>query len=77
MPVVVLAASDHGHDGFTPDIRQAFETMWLERQRDLADSVEGGRLQAVESGHNIQSWHPELVIAAIAGVAAELPVETP
>ena len=77
MPVVVLAANDHGHDGFMPDVRQAFEAMWLERQREVADSVEGGRLQAVEAGHNMQSSHPEIVIAAISGVAAELAVATP
>lgn len=77
MPLVVLAANDHGHDGFTPELRREFEAMWLERQREVADSVDGGRLEAVQSGHNIQSSHPELVIAAISDVAAELAAATP
>jgi pimeloyl-ACP methyl ester carboxylesterase len=77
MPVVVLVANDHGHDAFMPDVRRAFEAMWLERQREVADSVAGGRLEAVVSGHNIQSSHPEIVIAAISGVAAELAGATP
>jgi pimeloyl-ACP methyl ester carboxylesterase len=72
MPVIVLAANDHGHDGFAPDLRRAFESMWLGRQREVAESVDGGRLQAVVSGHNIQSLHPELVIGAISAVAGEL-----
>ena len=75
MPVVVLAASDHGHDGFSPGV--SFEAMWLQRQQEVADSVEGGRLQEVASGHNIQSLHPEIVISAISTVAAELAAETP
>lgn len=77
MPVVVLVANDHGHDGFTPEGRRQFEAMWLQRQQEVADSVVGGRLEAVESGHNIQSLHPELVIDAIATVAAELAAATP
>jgi pimeloyl-ACP methyl ester carboxylesterase len=72
MPVVVLAADDHGHTGFPPEVRRRFEAMWLDRQRDVAESVVGGRLEAVASGHNIQALHPELVIAAITGAAAEL-----
>jgi pimeloyl-ACP methyl ester carboxylesterase len=72
MPLVVLVASNHGHDGFLPEVRAAFEAMWLGRQQEIADSVEGGRLVRVASGHNIQSAHPEVVIAAIAAVAAEL-----
>jgi pimeloyl-ACP methyl ester carboxylesterase len=77
MPVVVLTADDHGHDRFRPEIRQAFETMWLTRQREIADSVDGGRLVAVASGHNIQTLHPEMVIDAISGVAAELAATAP
>jgi pimeloyl-ACP methyl ester carboxylesterase len=77
MPVVVLVANDHGHDGFTAEGRRQFEAMWLERQQEVADSVEGGRLEAVESGHNIQSLHPEIVISAIATVAAELAATAP
>jgi pimeloyl-ACP methyl ester carboxylesterase len=76
MPVVVLVANDHGHDGFQADVRRAFEAMWLGRQQEIADSVVGGRLEAVASGHNIQSSHPEFVIGAIASVAAELGVVT-
>lgn len=72
MPFVVLASNDHGHDKFTPELRRDFEAMWLARQREVADSVEGGRLEAVDSGHNIQSSHPEVVIAAVSDVAAEL-----
>jgi pimeloyl-ACP methyl ester carboxylesterase len=77
MPVVVLVANDHGHDTFSPDARARFEAMWLGRQQDVAQSVEGGRLQEVESGHNIQAEHPEVVIAAISGMVAELAVVTP
>jgi hypothetical protein len=51
--------------------------MWLQRQREVAESVEGGRLQEVASGHNIQSLHPEIVITAISTVAAELAAATP
>ncbi len=72
MPVVVLVADDHGHDGFAPELRQQFEVMWLGRQQEVADSVEGGRLQQVNSGHNIQTQHPEIVVAAISAVIAEL-----
>ena len=72
MPVVVLVADDHGHDGFAPDMRREFEAMWLQRQGEVADSVEGGRLEETSSGHNIQSEHPELVINAISTVVAEL-----
>ena len=77
MPVIVLAASDHGHDGFPPDLRQRFEAMWLERQSEVADSVDGGRLQAVASGHNIQAEQPDIVILAISTVAAELAAMRP
>jgi pimeloyl-ACP methyl ester carboxylesterase len=72
MPVVVLVAGDHGHDAFTPELRQQFEVMWLGRQQEVADSVEGGRLQHVDGGHNIQTQHPEIVVAAIAAVTAQL-----
>ena len=72
MPVVVLVANDHGHDAFQADVRREFEAMWLGRQQEIADSVVGGRLEAVASGHSIQSSHPEIVREAIAAVAAEL-----
>jgi len=72
MPVVVMSANDHGHDGFQPNMRREFEAMWIGRQSEVADSVEGGRLQEVASGHNIQSEHPEIVISAISAVVAEL-----
>ena len=77
MPVIVLAASDHGHDGFPTDLRQRFEAMWLERQSEVADSVDGGRLQAVASGHNVQAEQPDIVILAISTVAAELAAMRP
>jgi pimeloyl-ACP methyl ester carboxylesterase len=76
MPVLVLVASDHGHDRFLPEARRAFEAMWLGRQQEIADSVVGGRLEAVASGHNIQGAHPEIVITAIATVAAEVSAAT-
>jgi hypothetical protein len=72
MPVVVLVADDHGHDAIQADVRREFEGMWLGRQQEIVDSVVGGRLEAVASGHSIQSSHPEIVIAAISAVAAEL-----
>jgi pimeloyl-ACP methyl ester carboxylesterase len=77
MPMVVLVANDHGHDTFSTEGRQQFEAMWLGRQQELADSVEGGRLQQVESGHNIQTQHPELVVDAIAKVVADVVAATP
>ncbi len=77
MPLVVMTASDHGHDGFEPDTRRDFEAMWLGRQREVAASVMGGRLQEVASGHNIQAQHPEVVISAVSRVVADLAAGTP
>jgi hypothetical protein len=70
IPVIVLAATDHGHNGYAPGLE--FEAMWLQRQQEVADSVEGGRLQEVAGGHNIQSLHPEIVVIAVSTVAAQL-----
>lgn len=76
MPLAVMTANDHGHYGFAPDMRREFEAMWLQRQREVADSVMGGRLQEVDSGHNIQAQHPELVISAVASVVADVAAGT-
>jgi pimeloyl-ACP methyl ester carboxylesterase len=77
MPLVVMTANDHGHDRFAPDMRREFEAMWLLRQREVAESVMGGRLQEVDGGHNIQAQHPELVISAVSSVVADLAAGTP
>ena len=73
VPLVVLAADDHGLGDLDPDVRQRFEAMWTQRQRELAASVAGGRLETVSSAHNIQSLHPEAVVAAIRSVIALAP----
>jgi hypothetical protein len=75
MPVIVMVASDHSYDGFEPS--RQFEAMWLKRQQQVVDSVDGGRLLEVASGHNIPSLHPEIVISAISMVAADLAAARP
>jgi pimeloyl-ACP methyl ester carboxylesterase len=72
VPLVVLAADDHGLTSVDPAVRQQFEAKWRERQRELAASVPGGRLKPVSSGHDIPSLHPEAVIAALRDVLAQV-----
>lgn len=73
VPFVVLAADDHGLAAVDATARARFEARWKARQQELAASVAGGRLEVVSSGHNIQTLHPEAVIAAIREVLASLP----
>ena len=73
VPLVVLAADDHGLCAVDAAVRRRFEAKWQERQQELAASVAGGRLEVVSSGHNIQTLHPEAVIAAIRSVLVLLP----
>jgi pimeloyl-ACP methyl ester carboxylesterase len=68
VPLVVLAADDHGLTTVDPAVRRQFEAKWRARQQELAASMPGGRLEVVSSGHNIQALHPEAVIAAIRAV---------
>ena len=72
VPLVVLVADDHSQDAITdPGVQQRFETMWQGRQRELATSVPGGRMELVSSGHNIQSLRPEAVTEGIRSVISE------
>ena len=73
IPLVALVADDHSQDAITDSgVLQRFETMWQGRQRELATSVPGGRMELVSSGHNIQSLRPEAVTEAIRSVISEL-----
>jgi pimeloyl-ACP methyl ester carboxylesterase len=74
VPLLVLVADDHSQDAVTdPEQQQRFEAMWQGRQQELATSVQGGRMELVSSGHNIQSLRPEAVTEAIRSVISELP----
>jgi pimeloyl-ACP methyl ester carboxylesterase len=72
VPLVVLAADDHGLTSVDPAVRQQFEAKWRARQQELAASVPGGRVEPVSSGHDIPSLHPEAVVAAIRDVLAQV-----
>jgi pimeloyl-ACP methyl ester carboxylesterase len=74
VPLLVLVADDHSQDAVTdPEVQQRFEAMWQGRQQELATSVQGGRMELVSSGRNIQSLRPEAVTEAIRSVISELP----
>ncbi|MEA2620665.1 MAG: hypothetical protein QOC97_1438 [Chloroflexota bacterium] len=73
VPLVVLSADDHGLTTTDAGARARFEAKWKARQQELAASVVGGRLEVVSSGHNIQTLHPEAVIAAIREVLVRGP----
>jgi hypothetical protein len=74
VPLLVLVADDHSQDAVTdPEVQQRFEAMWQGRQQELATSVQGGRMELVSSGHNIQSLRPKAVTEAIRSVISELP----
>jgi alpha/beta hydrolase family protein len=76
VPLVVLAADDHGLGAIDAAARERFEAEWKARQQELAASVVGGRLEEVSSGHDIQTLHPEAVIAAIREVLTRLPASS-
>ena len=69
--LVVLAATTHKQPAVTdPSYEQKIEDSWQADEADLAASVPGATVKVVESGHDIQTLHPDAVIDAIATVIA-------
>jgi hypothetical protein len=72
--MVVLAATSHHQAVITdPAIEARIEELWQRRLRELAASLPTGRIEVVTSAHDIQSLHPEVVVAALRSVLAEAP----
>lgn len=77
IPMVVLAATIHHQTAITdPAIEARIEELWQQRLRELAASLPTGRIEVVTSGHDIQSLHPEAVVAALRSVLAESPASS-
>ncbi len=71
VPFVVLAATNHQQAAITdPTIEKQIEAFWQREEARLAASVPGGKLEVVQSGHDIQTLHPDAVISAVTSVIA-------
>jgi pimeloyl-ACP methyl ester carboxylesterase len=71
VPFVVLAGTNHQQAAITdPAIEKQIEEFWQQEEAKLAASVPGGKLDVVESGHDIQTLHPDAVISAVTSVIA-------
>lgn len=74
VPMVVLAATGHHQTAITdPAIEARIEELWQRRLQELAASLPTGRIEVVSGGHDIQSLHPEAVVAALRAVLGEAP----
>lgn len=78
VPMVVLAATVHHQATITdPAVESQIEDLWQRRLQELAASLPTGRIEVVSGGHDIQSLHPEAVVAAIRSVLGEAPAASP
>jgi pimeloyl-ACP methyl ester carboxylesterase len=74
VPLLVLAATTHHQPAITDAaIESQIEALWQRRLSEVASSVPGGKVEVVSSGHDIQSLHPDAVVAAIKSVLADVP----
>jgi pimeloyl-ACP methyl ester carboxylesterase len=71
IPMVVLAATVHHQSAISdPAIEAKIERLWQQRLGELAASVPAGMLEVIAGGHDVQSLHPDAVIAAVQKVLA-------
>jgi pimeloyl-ACP methyl ester carboxylesterase len=77
VPLVVVAATVHHQTAITdPAIEAQIETLWQRRLQELAASLPSGRIEVVSSGHDIQTLHPEAVVAALRSILTGAPTPT-
>jgi pimeloyl-ACP methyl ester carboxylesterase len=77
VPLVVLAATIHQQTAITdPAIAAQIETLWHRRLQELAASLPSGRIEVVSSGHDIQTLHPDAVVAALRSILTGTPTPT-
>jgi len=71
VPFVVLAATNHQQAAITdPAIEKQIEAFWQQEEAKLAASVPGGKLEVIQSGHDMQTLHPDAVISALTSMIA-------